>query len=136
MNNRIMERIDLYRHAAACHAISVNQFGKDSEQSKFRADIHAKAGTLLNVEIQAQQDYTRAVIAERDALNAELEVAHIAIKQLVEVRDKTQQEANQLRKAAQMALDTLQYLYSDMTDHENDIVNDSIKALLKELGHG
>jgi hypothetical protein len=40
-----------------------------------------------------------------------------------------------LRKAAQMALDTLQYLYSDMTDHENDIVNDSIKALRKELGH-
>lgn len=70
--NRIIERIGLYRHAAACHAISVNQFGKDSEQSKFRADIHAKAETLLNVEIQSHIDYTRAVIAERDALRAEL----------------------------------------------------------------
>ena len=70
MINRITERINLYSHAAACHAISVNQFGKDSEQSKFRADIHAKAEMLLSVEIQAHIDYTRAVIAERDAILA------------------------------------------------------------------
>lgn len=59
---------------------------------------------LNTTEIKAQHNYTRAVIAERDALKAELEVARAWLHE-ADASDKS------LRKAAQMALDALEGLF-------------------------
>ena len=67
---------------------------------------------------EAQDDYLKAVIAERDALKLENAGWKADQKENLRNQVELQQEVNALRKAAQMALDTLQYLYSDMTDHE------------------
>ena len=45
------------------------------------------ARTALAIEVQAQQDYTRAVISERDALKGELEVARAWLHE-ADVADK------------------------------------------------
>jgi hypothetical protein len=63
-----------------------------------------KARSAFAAYIQAKQDYTRAVISERDALKAELN----------EYRDDVASlnaEISSLRKAAQMALKALETLF-------------------------
>ena len=112
-SNRIMELAEAYAEATDDRRME-DQFGTYGQF--LIADRHTKeARAELATEVQAQQDYTRAVIAERDAL----------------------------RKAAQMALECLDSLsngdYLDMASEVTEVgwvdIDASAKSLRKELGH-
>lgn len=109
MTNRIMELADQMRQA------SVTNFQTSDEWRD-----------VLATEVQAQQDYTRAVIAERDALKAELkkeEDAHDAdvndlgyhLRNSITSHKQAEDQLEALRKAAQMALEKLDAGYAVVT---------------------
>ena len=63
-----------------------------------RTDVELKARTALATEVQAHQDYTRAVISERDAYKTSLKATKGEVYRLLSERDE-------LKALLQQALD-------------------------------
>ena len=110
MTNKIMELVH--------HAIY-------AEESYVLSEYMNKIQEIL----EAQQDYTRAVISERDALKAEL---HNAQKWMAATGTGVQRDA--LRKAAQMALEAMLGVNCADPACGNDVPT-AIRTLRKELGN-
>ena len=110
--------------------------------------VHCRAA--LAAAIKAEQDYTAAVISERDAFCTEADVLRMALTAMTSERDHVysyaqacQEEADGLRKAAQMAFDTLEGLTGgeylsmagDITGDGWEKVDACVDALTKELNN-
>ena len=131
MTNKIMELVH--------HAIY-------AEESYVLSEYIDKIQAIL----EAQQDYTRAVINERDAYKTSLKATKGEVYRLLserdallgkialqavqqgDMRDVLISERDSLRKAAQMALEALSDIYAH--SHTNLHMKQIIEALRKELG--
>lgn len=127
MTNKIMELADEYAMSFA---------------TQNACDWEPHQATLAT-EVKAHIDYTRAVVNERDAYKTSLEATKGEVYRLLSERDALrkanldcvdhfnaiQDDYERLRKAAQMALDALDFL-----DIDDEIPNGAVEALRKELG--